>query len=127
MSRWAKLGVTITDLAALEQVCKKYNLTYVAQPQGQDTGSAVAILRDNESSSVAHVVRDGKTGVYLISMDVDAHYSPLARRIGADGGKMARDYSVAVVKKNASKMGGFVTSCKELADGSIVMKIARAA
>lgn len=130
ISFWTQIATVITDLECFKQSCKKYNVEYVKNEDSsfKQGGLEVhAILTDKSNTTSgyrrdAFLCKDG--GAFRIVMDNDINYSSLSARLGKNGGKLVRDYTVDVLTKNVRKTGGMVTKCKEQEDGSIVMRVA---
>jgi hypothetical protein len=126
MSFWMKLGLTITDLTVFKTQCQRHNVTYQENkdPNFMMNGSPVeAVLLDGRGQGrSAYLVRD--KGAFRLVWDNDRNYSPLAKRLGANGGKLTRDYTVDMVKKNAANSGGMILNTTENADGSVLLRVA---
>jgi hypothetical protein len=125
MSFWAKVGVKISDLTMFKNVCRQHGIEYNLNrdERMQWNGYPVhAILRDTQGGSQGYLVREG--GAYRLALDTDAHYSSITRRLGANGGKLMRDYAVGVVRNGITQSGGMVTETVEQNDGSIVLRAA---
>jgi hypothetical protein len=59
-------------------------------------------------------------------MDTDKYYNSIVARLGANGGKLIRDYTEMVIRKEMRKQGGMVSSASECADGSLLLRVMRA-
>ena len=118
MSFWASLGVTIQDLGCFREACKQNGIEYTEnederfQYQGL---TVVAMLRDMHGSGNGYVVEE--KGALRVKMDIDPHYNSIIRRLGRGGGKLGRDYSEMVIRKEARRRGGMVTRTTEDKDG----------
>ena len=125
MSFWMKLGLEINDLGCFKESCKKHDVTF-EENQNRDfrwQGHKVAafLKNKNEGHVTAYLVEDG--GGFKLMLDNDAGYSYLTRRLGQNGGKLTKDYSVSVIKKQVSNSGGFVNSEIEQPDGSVLLRV----
>lgn len=120
MSFWARVGTKITDLECFKASCAEHEIDYeVNEDVNFKMGGSkvVATLRDRKTRGHAYLIE--KMGAIQLFIDSDARYSPMGARIGANGGKLVRDYSKGVVEKNVRRSGGFITSREELPDGSL--------
>ena len=128
MSFWAKLGVTIQDIGCFKLSCEKHGIRY---EENQDKnfkqqGLPVhATLTDTQGRNQAYLVRDG--GGFKVVVDNDPNYSSITQRLGRNGGKLTRDYAAEVVYKGAMNAGGMINSTTENKDGSVVIRMTRAA
>jgi hypothetical protein len=130
MSFWARVGVKITDLECFKSSCGTHDIEYIENTDRNfrmGGNEVVATLVDKKASHAnqAYLVR--KMGAIQIYMDTDARYSSINKRLGRNGGKLGRDYSQNVVRKEIMQAGGMVTSVQEQPDGSLILKAGRAA
>lgn len=126
MSFWAKIGMVINDLGCFRASCQKHGIEYTHNEDQnfKQQGLLVqATLRDTEGGSTAYLVQDG--GGYRVIVDNDPNYSSITRRLGRNGGKLTRDYTVNVAEKQVSSAGGYITSCEEQPDGGMIVKGAK--
>jgi len=125
MSFWMKLGLQINDLSCFRESCKRNNVNFTenteknARWQGYEIA---AFLRNKDESRItAYLVKDG--GGFRLMLDNDANYSSLTRRLGENGGRLTRDYSVDVIKKQVNASGGMVNMVTEQPDGSMLLRV----
>ena len=130
MSQWVKGEISIKDLSVFIETVKKEGLlwfdagTDAATKYGRGYRNLAGVFMDRQGqhySNQAIVVQD-KNG-YRIDMDNDASYSALARKYGRGCGKLLQIYGVNMVKRAASRRGGHIQSHRELADGSVVLRV----
>lgn len=130
ISFWTQIATVITDVECFKQSCKKHNVKY---EENQDKGFKMhgldvhAVLTDNGTSTGysargAYLCKDG--GAFRVVMDNDVNYSSFSKRLGTNGGKLVRDYTVGMVTKNVKKTGGMIVKQEELENGSVVMRVA---
>lgn len=128
MSFWTRLGLKISDLECFKESCRRHGIEYV---ENQDKNFKIrgfnvhAILNDQTAGAQRQgfLVRDG--GAFKMVVDNDASYSTISKRLGRNGGKLTRDYAHNVVKKGVARSGAMINSCKERADGSLVLRVVR--
>lgn len=129
MSFWNRMKMEIKDLEAFQKSCADHNIRYEENKDENlriQGDPVVAVLHDETPGNVRY-----STAAYLvqtkdgmqISMDTHVGYGSIATRLGADGGKLTRDYSVNVIEKGVLRSGGMVQSREEAPDGSVVLKI----
>ena len=125
MSFWTKVATKINDLNCFKASCAEHEIAY---EENQDEnfkvggGKVIATLRDKKTRGHAFLIE--KMGAVQLFIDTDASYNPMTGRLGANGGKLVRDYSRGVVEKNIKRSGGFITSTEELPDGSLCLRAA---
>lgn len=130
MSFWQKLGVTISDLECFKESCRQNGVEYKEEKEGSKQTSrglpvhATLSVKGSGRNS-AFLVREG--GAFKVVMDNDTGYSAFSRHVGANGGKLTRDYAVGVVTKGAKRNGAFVSSTQEQPDGSVIIKMRKVA
>jgi len=126
MSFWMKLGMEINDLAVFKNSCKEHDVEYQENkdPNFSFHGAPVeATLRIKGSrNNGAYLTREG--GGFKMHMDNNTNYSDFSRTVGRNGGKLTRDYSVGVIKKQVGASGGMINSALEQPDGSILLRVA---
>jgi hypothetical protein len=126
MSFWAKFGLNITNLEVFKANCEKHQVTYqeCQDPNFMFSGEKViaTLLDRGQNYGQAYLVESG--GGIKLTWENDPHYNQLCGRLGQNGGKLTRDYSTDMIRRNIQANGGLVTSQQELADGSIVLKAA---
>jgi len=125
MSFWMKLGIEISDLAVFKNTCRNQDIEYHANQDSnfKFRGAPVeATLSLKGVSGVgAYLTREG--GGFKLHMDNDTNYSRFSNKIGANGGRLTRDYSVGVIKKQVGASGGMVNMVTEQPDGSMLMRV----
>lgn len=126
MSFWARVGVKITDLECFKASCAQHDIGFeenMDENFKMDGGRVVATLVDKKAyGSRAYLIE--KMGAIQLFIDTDPHYSLMTKRLGANGGKLIRDYSRNVVEKNIRRSGGILTGAEELPDGSLRLRAA---
>ena len=126
MSFWATFGLNITNLEVFKNNCEKHGITYQENldPAFMFRGEkVVATLREgSQTYGNAYLVESG--GGIKLSWDNDPNYNSMCRRLGQNGGKLTRDYSVDMVRRNVMSNGGLITQQTEQPDGSIILKAA---
>jgi hypothetical protein len=126
MSFWARFSLSITNLEVFRNMCERHDVVYQenTDPNFKFRGEkVVATLREkSQSYGNAYLVESG--GSIKLSWDNDPNYNTMCRRLGQNGGKLTRDYSVDMVRKNVMANGGLVTAQTEQPDGSIILKAA---
>lgn len=124
MSFWTKIGVKITDLTCFKESCRQHGIRF---EENQDEkfhmqGFKVhATLHDEKGYSKGYLVESG--GAFKMVVDNDRQYSTITKRLGANGGKLCRDYTKSVVSKGVRANGGFINSVTENPDGSVLMRV----
>lgn len=126
MSQWAKVGVTIKDLECFKSACENQAIKYQQAPKGVSFhGMPIeAYLSDSQDThrrTAGYLC--GVDGSFRVVMDTDAGYSPLTRRLGANGGKLCRDYTQMMVSKAIRRQGGIIGVINEASDGSLLMRV----
>jgi hypothetical protein len=59
-----------------------------------------------------------------MEMDTDPYYNTIVKRLGDNGGRLGRDYTELVIRKEARKSGGMITQAIEQEDGSKILRVA---
>ncbi len=128
MSFWSRLGIAIQDLECFKASCAEHDVSYEENQdanfkmQGMPVHATLKDLKaEGYGSNSAYLVRDG--GAYKIVVDNDVNWSTFSRRLGTNGGKVARDYTKGVVMKGVKRNGGMINLVQEQPDGSIIMKV----
>ena len=118
MSFWTRLGVTVQDLGCFRRACEQNDVEFV-ENEDQNFNyrgrTVVATIKDRHGSGYGYLVRDG--GALRVMMDVDPNYNTIVARLGKNGGRLGRDYSEMVIRKEVRKRGGMVTRTAEEANG----------
>ncbi len=123
MSFWSRVGVKIQDLECFKQSCRQHDILYEEnQDENFQTGGGkvVATLKDQKGGSTAYLIQKG--GAIQLYMDTDPRYSSITKRLGRNGGKLTRDYTAGVLRKNIKRSGGMINKVEEQADGSLVVR-----
>lgn len=126
MSQWAKVGVVIKDLECFKAACEKNSINYKqasedAAFRGMPVEAYLSDGQDARTRTAGYLC--GVDGSFRVVMDTDAGYSPLTRRLGANGGRLCRDYTQMMVSKAIRRQGGVVEAVKEAPDGSLLMQV----
>ena len=124
MSFWARVGVKISDLECFKQSCRQNDILYEANEDRNffmGDGRVIATLRDQQGPSQAYLIEKG--GAIQLYLDTDARYSSITRRLGRNGGRLTRDYTAEVLKKQVVRGGGFINKTEEQPDGSLLLKV----
>jgi hypothetical protein len=126
MSFWSLIKTRIEDLDCFKQSCEKNGVEFIEGATGSKYGGAdiMAVFRDKSGHGFGYLVQDGKS--YRVAMDTDKYYNSIVARLGANGGKLIRDYTEMVIRKEMRKQGGMVSSASECADGSLLLRVMRA-
>lgn len=128
MSFWVKSGIKINDLEVFKSQCQKWQVSYEINQDANFKWQGFPVHATLTDQVDIHgyqrngfLVREG--GGYKLMVDNDPKYSTLTARLGANGGKMCRDYATEVFKNQVSNAGGFIDYSREMDDGSVVMKV----
>lgn len=124
MSFWSRVGVKIQDLECFRQSCRQHDILYeenLDEHFKMGDGKVVATLKDQKGGSTAYLIQKG--GAIQLYMDTDPRYSSITKRLGRNGGKLTRDYTAGVLRKNIKKSGGIINKFEEQADGSLLVKV----
>lgn len=124
MSFWARVGVKISDLECFKQSCRQNDIIYQENADADfqmGNGRVIATLTDQKGPSQAYLIE--KEGAIQLYLDTDARYSSITKRLGGNGGRLTRDYTAEVLKKQVVRGGGFVNKTTEQPDGSLLLKV----
>ena len=131
MSFWSKIGTEIKNLEMFKAACEQHEVKYedVSAKGMMRNGLKVqAILTDTKGkgySNNAFLVQEKDSESFKMEIDNDIHYSTLSARLGANGGKLVRDYTRQVVELGIKRNGGCINFVTEQPDGSLLMKVSR--
>jgi len=120
MSQWSRVGVKIQDVVCFKGACEKNGIDYVDMSSSTMMMNGFRIkaeLRDRLGHSKAFLC-ETEAGLQLV-LDNDPVYSSITKRLGANGGKLCRDYTQDMVTQGIRKRGGMINYCQEQPDGSI--------
>ncbi len=128
MSFLVRLKTEISNLEYFKLACGKNNIEFVnmtnLEIKGMPKGT-VATLIDQEKKGLnihhGYLVKESDT--YRLVMDSDARYSSLTRRLGANGGKLMRNYTEIFIEQEMALQGGSMVESIEQEDGGVLLKV----
>lgn len=122
MSFWMKAKCVVADLETFTSICEEYGIK-ITPKQNVVRASEAEYSLEMGGRMVGYLCNAKNGKGYEMVYDQDKHYSPLAAKVGRNGGLIMRDYIRDTLKKKLSREGMMVRS-STTDRGDIVLKAA---